>query len=65
MASESDSPLEPLNPAWFPRRLEVDLSPELAEWLDRQVALTGRSPNELLVALLDQALRGRNDGELP
>ena len=64
MASESDSPLEPLNPAWFPRRLEVDLSPELAEWLDRQVAFTGRAPNELLVALLDQALQGRKDGEI-
>ena len=61
--TEETSPFEPLDPARFPRQLVVDLPPDVAEWLARQVALTGRSPNELLVALLDQGLQRLHGSE--
>lgn len=41
----------------FPKRIELQLPPELADWLQRTSAATGRSEAELLLELLDRGLQ--------
>jgi len=58
-----------LDPAVFPRRLELQLSTEAHEQLLRLAAESGRSPSELAEHLISQSLQqgpalpGRLDGE--
>ena len=51
-----------LDPERFPRRIELQLSDRLVAWLTQAVAATGRSPAELLMDRLDQALHS-SDGD--
>jgi hypothetical protein len=51
-----------LDPEQFPRRIELQLSDRLVVWLAQAVAATGRSPAELLMERLDQALHS-SDGD--
>jgi|694.fasta_scaffold27902_7 predicted DNA-binding protein len=41
----------------FPKRIELQLPPDLADWLQRTSAATGRSEAELLLELLDRGLQ--------
>jgi predicted DNA-binding protein len=41
----------------FPKRIVLQLPPDLAEWLQRTSAATGRSEAELLLELLDRGLQ--------
>ena len=41
----------------FPKRIELQLPPDLADWLQRPSAATGRSEAELLLELLDRGLQ--------
>lgn len=41
----------------FPKRIELQLPPDLADWLQRTSAATGRSEAELVVELLDRGLQ--------
>ena len=45
-----------LNPQKFPQKIELDLPGEVAEYVANRAAATGRSPEEILVELLDRAL---------
>lgn len=41
----------------FPKRIELQLPPDVADWLQRTSAATGRSEAELLLELLDRGLQ--------
>ena len=41
----------------FPKRIELQLPPDLADWLQRTSVATGRSEAELLLELLDRGLQ--------
>lgn len=41
----------------FPKRIELHLPPDLADWLQRTSVATGRSEAELLLELLDRGLQ--------
>jgi len=41
----------------LPKRIEVVLSEEVADWLREAAARTGRSESELLLELLDRGLQ--------
>ena len=45
-----------LNPQEFPQKIELDLPGDVAEYVAKRAAATGRSPEEILVELLDRAL---------
>ena len=47
-----------LDPARLPRQIDLTLSPELLERLEREAARRGRSLDELVVELIDQQQRG-------
>ncbi|MFM7238422.1 MAG: hypothetical protein ACK5GZ_11170 [Cyanobium sp.] len=46
-----------LDSSRFPKRIELQLPPDLADWLQCTSAATGRSEAELLLDLLDRALQ--------
>lgn len=48
---------EGLDPAHFPRRLELELSAEAMELLIRLAERSGRSINEVALELLDRQIR--------
>ena len=46
-----------LDSSRFPKRIELQLPPDLADWLQCTSAATGRSEAELLLELHDRALQ--------
>ena len=46
-----------LDSSRFPKQIELQLPPDLADWLQRTSAATGRSEAELLLELLDRGLQ--------
>ncbi len=51
-----------LNPRHFPRRIDLDLSPDLHAMLERMAAATGRSISEVALELLSRAMVSDQDG---
>jgi hypothetical protein len=51
-----------LNPRQFPRRIDLDLSPDVHAMLERSAAATGRSISEMALELLSRALFSEADG---
>ena len=51
-----------LNPAQFPRRIDLDLSPDMHAMLERIAAVTGRSIPEVALELLSRAVFSDQDG---
>jgi len=51
-----------LDPAHFPRRVDLDLSPDLHAMLERIAAATGRSISEVALELLSRALFSDQEG---
>ncbi len=47
-----------LDPARYPRKVEIALPVAVAEWLAALSARTGRSQEELVLELLDRGLKG-------
>lgn len=45
-----------LDPERLPQKIEIDLPGEVAEYVARVAAATGRSPEEILVELLDRGV---------
>ncbi len=46
-----------LDPANMPKKIAIDLPPAVAEHLEKLVAATGRSMDELIVEILDKGLQ--------
>jgi hypothetical protein len=51
-----------LNPTQFPRRIDLDLSPDLHAMLERIAAATGRSISEVALELLSRSLFSNEEG---
>ncbi len=51
-----------LNPRHFPRRIDLDLSPDVHAMLERMAAATGRSISEVALELLSRALFADREG---
>ncbi|MCS5697697.1 hypothetical protein NZK32_01375 [Cyanobium sp. FGCU-52] len=51
-----------LNPRHFPRRIDLDLSPDVHAMLERTATATGRSISEVALELLSRALFSDQDG---
>ena len=45
-----------LDPEKLPKKIELELSGKAAEYIARRAAASGRSPEEILVELLDREL---------
>jgi hypothetical protein len=45
------------DPQKLPRRIELDLPPHIQEYLEKLVATTGRSMDELILEMLDKDLQ--------
>ncbi len=56
MTNEQSREIEPTRP---PKKLELELSTETMEWLSATAQRTGRSEEELILEILDKALKGR------
>ena len=56
MTSEQSWEIEPTR---LPKKLELELSTETMEWLSATAQRTGRSEEELILEILDKALKGR------
>lgn len=46
-----------LDPARLPRRVELELPNHLADYIAKRAAVTGRSPSEIVLELLDRSLQ--------
>ena len=56
MTNEQSREIEPTR---LPKKLELELSTETMEWLRATAQRTGRSEEELILEILDKALKGR------
>jgi len=45
-----------LDPSRYPQRLELDLTPELIDWLKKLESNSGRSVEELIIEFLDRSM---------
>ena len=50
-----------LDPAKFPKKLELDLSPAVESRLRKLAAASGRSVHELILEILDRELSRRSE----
>ena len=48
-----------IEPTRLPKKLELELSTETMGWLRATAQRTGRSEEELILEILDKALKGR------
>lgn len=51
-----------LDPEKLPKKLELDLSPAVEDYLLKLAAVSGRSVDELILEILDKALQDKGNG---